>query len=209
MHGRPIFFVLSGTITLIYVYVDVYSRLIACSLLLTNKCLLFCWQYTVTGWCCSITNTELPEDVPNWCGARRLQLNPVKANIMWFSSSTLLQRLSSSTTSVVIDQQTTTTVDKVRNLGVDFGVLILQRRRKRLHQIRRLLGCDVVCTLVSAFVLSWIDYCNAVLPGLLQSTIAPLQWVLNAAACVVCVFVNETMSLMHWSGSTGYQLRNV
>ena len=36
-----------------------------------------------------------PEDVANWSGARRLQLNPGKTNIMWFGSSTLLQCLSS------------------------------------------------------------------------------------------------------------------
>ena len=51
----------------------------------------------------------------------------------------------------------------------------------RLRQIRRLLGRDVACTLVSAFVLCRVDYCNAVLSGLPQSTIAPLQRVLNAA----------------------------
>ena len=33
------------------------------------------------------------EDVANWCGARRLQQNPGKTNVMWFGSSTLLQRL--------------------------------------------------------------------------------------------------------------------
>ena len=36
----------------------------------------------------------------------------------------------------------------------------------RLRQIRRLLGRDVACTLVSAFVLCRVDYCNAVLSGL-------------------------------------------
>jgi len=46
-------------------------------------------------WSCSIANTESLEDVTNWSGARRLQLNPGKTNIMWFGSSTLLQCLSS------------------------------------------------------------------------------------------------------------------
>jgi len=57
---------------------------------------------------------------------------------------------------------------------------------RRLRQIRRLLGRDVACTVVAALVLSRIDYLNAVLSGLPQSTIAPFQRVLNAAARVVC-----------------------
>jgi len=57
---------------------------------------------------------------------------------------------------------------------------------RRLRQIRRLLRRDVACTVVTALVLSRIDYCNAVLSGLSQSIIALLQQVLNAAAHVVC-----------------------
>ena len=39
--------------------------------------------------------------------------------------------------------------------------------------------------LISALVLSRLDYCNAVLTGLPDSTLAPLQRVLHAAARVV------------------------
>ena len=35
----------------------------------------------------------------------------------------------------------------------------------RLKQIRRLLGPEATATLISAFVLSRLDYCNAVLAG--------------------------------------------
>ena len=56
---------------------------------------------------------------------------------------------------------------------------------------------------VSAFVLSRVDYCNAVLSGLPQSTIAPLQRVLNAAARVVCGLrprhhVTDALIGLHW-----------
>ena len=37
---------------------------------------------------------------------------------------------------------------------------------RRLHQIRRLVGRDVTATLVSALVISRLDYGNAVLAGL-------------------------------------------
>jgi len=55
-----------------------------------------------------------------------------------------------------------------------------------LRQVRRLLGRQVAVQLVSAFVISRLDYGNTTLSGLPQSTPAPLQRVLNAAARLVC-----------------------
>jgi len=54
-----------------------------------------------------------------------------------------------------------------------------------LRQIRR---ChDISMQLVSALVLSELDYCNAMLTGLSQSTLATWQRVQNAAARLVLV----------------------
>jgi len=39
-------------------------------------------------------------DVAAWCGARRLQLNPLKTEIMWFGSATALRNLPSSVRAV-------------------------------------------------------------------------------------------------------------
>ena len=84
-------------------------------------------------------------------------------------------------------------IHAVRDLGVTFDSELTMRRHvntvtracfhhiRRLKQIRRLLGKDVADGLVSAFILSRLDYCNAVLAGLPKS-IAPLQRVQNAAA---------------------------
>ena len=55
----------------------------------------------------------------------------------------------------------------------------------RLRSLRRELGRDVMERLVSALVLSRMDYCNAVLTRHPASTLAPLQQVLHAAARVV------------------------
>ena len=81
-----------------------------------------------------------------------------------------------------------------------------------LRSLRRQLGRDVMARLVSALVLSRLDYCNAVLTGLPVSTLAPLQRVLHAAARVVmdlrCVFrpaedrvqaVPARPQVTHWS----------
>ena len=53
---------------------------------------------------------------------------------------------------------------------------------RRLRQICRSVEKDVMVQLVVAFILSRIDYCNAVLAALPQSTIQPLQRAQNAAA---------------------------
>ena len=56
---------------------------------------------------------------------------------------------------------------------------------RRLKQVRRLLGSEVTTGLITAFITSRLDYCNACLAGLPKSTIAPLQRVQNAAARLV------------------------
>jgi len=55
----------------------------------------------------------------------------------------------------------------------------------RQKQIRRLVGKAVTAQLVLAFILSRLDYCNALLEGLPRATIEPLLRVQNAAAHLV------------------------
>ena len=72
--------------------------------------------------------------------------------------------------------------------------------------IRRLLGPEATAALISAFVLSRLDYCNAVLASLLKVTIAPLQRVQNAAARLILgyILISTIASLQHSTTSTGY-----
>jgi len=56
---------------------------------------------------------------------------------------------------------------------------------RRIHQVRWLVGQDVAQQLVSAFILSRLDYCNSLLSRLPKTTIQPLQRVMNAAARVI------------------------
>jgi len=53
---------------------------------------------------------------------------------------------------------------------------------RRLRQLKRHVGVAVMKQLISSFIFSRLDYCNALLIGLPFSTIAPLQQVQNAAA---------------------------
>ena len=98
---------------------------------------------------------------------------------------------------ITINQSTIKPATVVRDLGVLFdGELSMRQQVSRLsqtcfYQLRRLRsvrqqrGRDVTAKLVSAFVLSRLDCCNAVLTGRPASTPAPLLRVLNAAARVV------------------------
>ena len=57
--------------------------------------------------------------------------------------------------------------------------------------------------LVSALVLSWLDYCNAIFVGLPQTTLSSLQRVLHAAARMVlnlrpCDHVTPALLELHW-----------
>jgi len=74
---------------------------------------------------------------------------------------------------------------------------------RRLHAVQGQLGQEVTGRLVSAFILSRLDYCNAVLAGLPASTLAPLQRVMSAAARVVYDLkpydhVTPTLKALHW-----------
>ena len=73
----------------------------------------------------------------------------------------------------------------------------------RLRSLRRQLGRDVTARLVSALVLSRLDYCNAIFVGQSQTTLSSLQRVLHAAARMVLNLrprdhVTPALLELHW-----------
>ena len=74
---------------------------------------------------------------------------------------------------------------------------------RRLKKVRQILGPTITSRLVSAFVTSRLDYCNALLTGHPQSTIAQLQRVQNAAVRLVGTLrprdiVGALLGELHW-----------
>ena len=75
---------------------------------------------------------------------------------------------------------------------------------RRLRLLRFLLTSSLMHRLVSALVISRIDYCNSVLYGLPAITLAPLQRVLHAAVRLVANLgyrnhhVTPAMKELHW-----------
>jgi len=69
--------------------------------------------------------------------------------------------------------------------------------------VRRQLGRDTYPRLISALVLSRLDYCNAVLTGLPAAKVLPLQRVLNATARLVLDLkprdhITSALRELHW-----------
>jgi len=154
-------------------------------------------------------------DIHQWCKSRRLQLNPSKTELIWFGSHANLQKIIAEFPSLRVVDNTVWAADSVRDLGVilDCELSMQQHVNKvaqtcffhirRLKQVCRLLGSDVASKLMSAFVLSRLDYCNAALAGLPSSTIAPLQRVQNTAARIVARLrprdhVTPALQELHW-----------
>jgi len=155
--------------------------------------------------------------VGDWCTARRLPLNPSKTELVWFGLRLNPRKIGSNGLSFQVDKDGITPVDIVRDLDVMLNSELTVRCRRhvnkvvntsfchisRLKQTRRLIGPDETATLVSAFVLSRLDYCNTVLAGLPKSTIAPLQRGQNAATSLIVQLCSSgrvfaTLRQLHW-----------
>jgi len=153
--------------------------------------------------------------VDNWCASKRLQLNTKKTEVMWFGSATNLKKISSVDKDILVGSDIISPSPVVRDLGVFFDSELNMKTHisrivctcfyhlRRLRAVRRRLGQEITARLVSAFVLSRLDYCNALLAELPASTLAPLQRVMHAAARLVCDLsprdhVTPALRSLHW-----------
>jgi len=161
------------------------------------------------------TLTETVIDIETNCSSRRLQLNPNKIELIWFGSAANLRKLNPSDMNLNLDGTIIRPADTVRDLGAYFDSEITMRSHvarltrscfyhlRRLRSIRRNLDREVTQQLVSAFILSRLDYCNALLADLPAATIAPLQRVQNAAARLVLDLkpydhITHALFTLHW-----------
>jgi hypothetical protein len=154
-------------------------------------------------------------DVRDWCASRRLQLNASKTELVWFGSGANLRKFNTSDLSLSVREDVISPLSVVRDLGVYLDSELTMKQHvsritsscffhlRRLRQIRRAAGPEVTKRLVSVFILSRLDYCNAALAGLPQSTIKPLQRVQNAAARLITNsrqrdHITPDLKQLHW-----------
>jgi hypothetical protein len=154
-------------------------------------------------------------DVRDWCASRRLQLNALQMELLWFGSRSNLCKLSSADLTLPIGDN----VKEPALVARDFGVCLDAEQTmkphisrvasscffqlRRLRQVRHSFCEEVIKRLVTAFVLGCVDYCNAALACLLASTVRPLQRVQDAAARLVINakssdHITPILERLHW-----------
>ena len=153
-------------------------------------------------------------DVIAWANANMLKLNDIKTEfvLVTHNRSTHLHNLP---TSIAIGNAQIPFKQSVKNLGATLDCHLTMNAHvsniartcyfelRRLTSIRRLLTNTATATLVSAFVLSRIDYCNSLLFGSTHDVTSHLQRIQNYASRVI-LRLPRTFSItthsksLHW-----------
>ena len=120
-------------------------------------------------------------------GARPSGFNSIRqSEIIWFGTRATLKHLHNTDLRLHVGADSIAPSEVVRDLGVFLDSELTMRQHvgkitklcyyhlRRLKKVRRILGPTITSRLVSAFVTSRLDYCNALFAGLPQSTIALL-----------------------------------
>ena len=153
-------------------------------------------------------------DVKAWATANMLRLNDNMTEFMLVTSKRT-KHLHNLPTSITMCNAQIPFKHSVKNFGfaldchftMNEHVSIIARtcylELRRLASIRRFLTSTATATLVSAFVLSRIDYCNSLLFGSTHDVRSNLQLIQNYAARVILrlpMSSNITMHLksLHW-----------
>ena len=135
-------------------------------------------------------------DVKAWATANMLKLNDSKTELMLVTSKRS-KHLHNLPTSITIGNAHIPFKQSVKNLGFTLDCHLTMNAHvsniartcyyelRRLASIRRYLTSTATATLVSAFVLSRIDYCNSLLFGSTNDVTSHLQRIQNYAARVI------------------------
>ncbi|KAM9547721.1 uncharacterized protein ACWYII_037372 [Salvelinus alpinus] len=149
-----------------------------------------------TGHCKSMVATHITAcltDISTWMSAHHLKLNLDKTELLFFPGKAcpLKDR------SITVDHSTVLPSQSAKNLSVTLDntlsfsaniKAVTRSCRCMLYNIRRVqpyLTQEVAEVIIQARVLSPLDYCNSLLPGLPACAIKPLQLIQNTAARLV------------------------
>ena len=149
-------------------------------------------------------------DIESWMASNFLQLNQDKTQTLVVGSEVQREKLSVKLLSASFNPCKT-----VKNLGVifdpdlNFGPHIRDVTKKAFYhlkniaKVRQFLSQANAETLIHAFITCRIDYCNALLSGLPQKSIAQLQLLQNSAARMLTrtrkrAHMTPILKSLHW-----------
>ena len=153
-------------------------------------------------------------DVKAWATANMRKLNDYKTELMLVTSKRT-KHLHYLPTSITIGNAQVPFKQSVKNLGLTLDCHLTMNAHvtnitrtcyfelRRLAYIRRFLTSTATATLVSAFVLSRIDYCNSLLFGSTHDVTSHFQRIQNYAARVIlCLPKSSSITIhlrsLHW-----------
>ena len=160
---------------------------------------------------CILENCMLK--IKQWMDETCLKMNTAKTEFIYFGNQCQLDKCKTDTIDVAGDLVLRT--DSIKYLGVqmdsnlNFKQHITQKCRSamfnflRIKSIRHLLDEDTTASLCLSLCISHLDYCNSLLYGLPETSIAKLQRIQNLCACLVLRrsnFESTTQALLqlHW-----------
>jgi hypothetical protein len=134
-------------------------------------------------------------DVMSWMNSNKLKLNPDKTEVLIVGYAPELKSVESTSTNIgdcnvaLKDVVKYLGVQIDKNLSLEHQVGAITRacynEIRKIASIRQYLTRHAAATLMSALVISRLDYCNSVLAGIPQHQIDRLQRVQNNAARIV------------------------
>ena len=152
----------------------------------------------------------------------QLKLNDDKTEAFLFSfSSSLKPSTGPLPDSITLGSHNFPFSNSARNLGFILDSKLSMKKHvikicqtayfelKRISSICRFLTEDASKTLVTSYILSWLDYCNCLLMGTPDSVIQPLQTIQNFAARLFSWHPVTTTQHLCWKNCTGFPFQNV
>ena len=158
--------------------------------------------------------TALLSDIKIWMNKRKLKLNEGKTEIILLKGS-MRKDITPSFGNLTFGDTDLIPCSSVRNIGVHFDsnlsfdkhintvVKECNFQIRNLYLIRKFLTRDNLMSLVHAFILCKIDYCNSLFIGLPKKQLKKLQKVQNRAVRLVCSLkisdhITPFLIQLHW-----------
>ena len=150
-----------------------------------------------------------------WTTANMLKLNDNKTDLMLVTSKRT-KHLHNLPTSITMSNAQVPFRQSVKNLGFTLDCHLTMKAHvsyiartcylelRRLASICRFLTSTATATLVSAFVLSRIDYCNSLLFGSTHDVTSHLQRIQNYAARVILRLPKSSNITTHFNSLHGF-----